>query len=330
MVLALAACTSGGSSTANQGFSPAKPPIRTASYMIATDVCGGPGSTPEVLSFAAGDSGNVAPFTDINGGNTQLDGPWQDYVDSHGIVWVANGNNQAGQGITAYASTANGNVAPLHDISGSNTTLSGSGMPLGVTTDSAGNVYVSDFFNGAIDVFAAGSYGNVAPVRRITGANTQISFPEGIAVDSSGDIWLFNGPQGSPEIAEFGPGANGNVAPIKTISGGNTDLAFEGDLVIDHSGNIWVANQVGPSAALEFAPDESGNDPPERAITGSNTTFVDPIGIAVDQQGYVYVSDYAAAAIDVFGPAENGNVPPAQRIAGSNTDLCQPAGITAH
>src|SRR5271167_4123186 len=54
--------------------------------------------------------------------------------------------------------------------------------------DPGGTIYVADEGANAIDVFAAGANGNVAPMRRIVGPLTQLDQPGDVAVDASGDL----------------------------------------------------------------------------------------------------------------------------------------------
>jgi hypothetical protein len=76
-----------------------------------------------VLTFPASGTGDVAPTTDIMGSNTQLTGSGAVTIDTNGNIYVINtqwgGNPPAS--ITEFAPNANGNVAPINVISGSNT-----------------------------------------------------------------------------------------------------------------------------------------------------------------------------------------------------------------
>ena len=70
------------------------------------------------------------------------------------------------------APDAHDNVAPLRTISGAATRLNG---PVGVTLDTAGNLYVSNSgspVDSSITVYAFGANGNVAPLSIISGAST--------------------------------------------------------------------------------------------------------------------------------------------------------------
>jgi len=86
--------------------------------------------------------------------------------------------------ILGWPLTANGNIAPTIQITGSNTGV-GTGAR-GIAFDSAGNLYVSNL-NAArtatsILVFAPGGNGNVAPIRTIAGSNIGVTTAEYIAI----------------------------------------------------------------------------------------------------------------------------------------------------
>ena len=124
-----------------------------------------------------------------------------------------------------YAAGANGNVSPIQTITGPNTLLD----PVGIAVDSGLNIYVENDSSrsskaGLISVFAAGASGNVSPIRTITGSMTKLVYPEGIALDSMGNIYVASDPRSSTSILVFAAGANGNVEPIRTIKGSNTGM----------------------------------------------------------------------------------------------------------
>ncbi|MGA7871683.1 MAG: hypothetical protein WCA22_12375 [Candidatus Binatus sp.] len=54
--------------------------------------------------------------------------------------------------------------------------------------DSKNNIYVANVFAASITVYSAGSNVNVAPIAAISGPNTHLAFPFGIALDSSDNI----------------------------------------------------------------------------------------------------------------------------------------------
>lgn len=81
--------------------------------------------------------------------------------------------------MTVYAKDANGDVAPIRTISGSNTGIDG---PNGIAVDSDDNVYVAEYFTDSVTEYAKNAHGNVAPIRTISGSNTLLDEPAGLTV----------------------------------------------------------------------------------------------------------------------------------------------------
>src|SRR5208337_1367033 len=65
-------------------------------------------------------------------------------------------------------------------------------------------------FPASITVYSAGSNVNVAPIATISGPNTHLAFPFGIALDSSDNIFVAD----FGRIIVFAAGSNGNVPPM--------------------------------------------------------------------------------------------------------------------
>lgn len=185
--------------------------------------------------FGAGSNGNVAPTRTIGGANTELDYPEGVAVDASGRVYATTGFWGGIQAILVFAAGANGNVAPIQTIAGSNTGLN---LPADVAVDSNDNIYVSNtcgYGCGAVTVYAADASGNVAPIQTISGSATELDGPIGIAVDSVKNIYVSNTQDwyGQPgTITVYSAGSSGNVAPFQTISGTNTRLLYPAGLAV--------------------------------------------------------------------------------------------------
>ncbi len=259
------------------------------------------------------------PINLIGGSNTGLTNPQYIAFDSAKRAYVTNYNTGSSTGsITIYASQATGSVLPLATISGATSTL---GQVRGITLDAAGNLYVANVafppsLTSSILVFAAGSAGNAGPARTVSGALTGLSFPTGIALDTSANLYVAN--SGNATIAQFAATATGNVAPKKVIGGPLTGLVIPTGLAVDATGNVYVTD-VGPgnSKIAVFAPTATGNTAPIRVVSGAVTTLNTPTDVKLDAAGNMYVTNTGTGKILVFPASSNGNVPPSATLNGA-------------
>ena len=80
------------------------------------------------------------------------------------------------------------------------------------------------FLPASITVYDKKARGNTAPVRVITGPNTQLNWPAGLFVDSErGELYVAN--DGGKSILVFSATAEGNAAPIRVLKGPRTKLS---------------------------------------------------------------------------------------------------------
>ena len=175
----------------------------------------------------------------------------------------------------------------------------------------------SDLSSGStsITVYAAGASGNATPSATITGNNTGLSGPHGIALDAAGRLYVANG--GSDTITVYAAGATGNAAPIATIAGANTGLSGPIGLAFDPAGRLYVTNDAG--SVTVYAAGASGNVAPIATIGGSsstdNTGLNYPVGIARDGAGRLYVTNPGPNTVTVFAAGASGNATPATTIS---------------
>jgi len=234
------------------------------------------------------------------------------------------GNNS----VTVYASGAHGDATPIQAIAGSSTDLDG---PTAVALDSDANVYVANYGNGSPDpnsitVYNAGANGNVTPRQLLSGSNTGLSLPDGIAIDPLNSALFFVANFHSSTITAYSTDANGNEAPSATLGGSNTGLSDPSSIAFDSSGDLYVANFANSTVTV-YAPGSSGNVAPKQTISGGATGLNTPDGITVDSKGNIYVANWKPASLLVYAAGANGNVSPIETIHGKNTELSQAGGI---
>src|SRR5437870_6249497 len=208
----------------------------TATATVTGGVAGkslyvGSPATASILVYAPGASGNATPTATIAGSNTGLTGSYGIALDGAGNLYVANAG--VPYSITVYAAGASGNAPPTATIAGGNTGLN---FPAGIALDGAGNIYVANanfnFSSGSITVYAAGANGDATPTATITGGNTGLSAPFGIALDGAGNIYVTN--LGSNNVTVYAAGANGNATPAATSVGG---VSGPRGIAVDGAGN---------------------------------------------------------------------------------------------
>jgi len=243
---------------------------------------------PAILIFdsASTKTGNIAPTRSIVGAATNLTGPIAVALDvTRNLLYVADGPDVL---VYSSASTVNGNVAPVRTITPNSGFTSGIG---GIFLDSgADRLYLSDPATPAVAIFdnANALNGNTAGSRTLVGANTQLTQPGSLIVDSSNRLIVSN--FSPPRIIIFSNAAttSGNTSPAGTLT--STDMTGPNQITLNASnGDLYVADPFG-ARVLVFAnaATVNGNTAATRNITGANTGFgaggtvAGPRGVALD------------------------------------------------
>ena len=247
----------------------------------------------------------------IAGALTRLSRPTGVFVDEmNQELYVANdwyGVPAFANAIMVYDLAADGNAAPLRVIQGAATTLGG---PVGVAIDLDNDeVVVANYFvngRGSLTAYPRLANGNVAPNWTIQGANTGLSLPQALAVDSINDeIVVANSAYDTPNagnILVFGRLDTGDVVPIRKIDGPAALLCNPTGLALDLVHNeLFVANSgigagtCGQSVAV-YTRTANGNAAPLRYLPGPPADLTSgmafPVAVAVTTGQTIVMGPY--------------------------------------
>ena len=202
-----------------------------------------PAAVVTTLAGTAGEYGSI----DGTGAAARFSGPTGIATDRAGNVYVSDGNH------TIRKITPAGVVSTLAGRTGVHGSLDGTGtaacfnLPLDVAVDDTGNVYVADFDNKTIrKVTPAGVVTTLAGMARVggsadgTGAAARFNQPEGIAVDSAGNVYVAD--RSNHTIRKISPA--GVVTTIVGVAGrpGFTEGALPGR--IGHPVGVAVSGDL--------------------------------------------------------------------------------------
>ena len=131
--------------------------------------------------------------------------------------------------------------------------------PQGVASDSAGNIYIGDSYNGVVRKVSpngiistiAGIYGQGSPiVNGVPATQSALHFPTALACDGSGDVYVADTYGSQVRVIS----ANGNISAVA----GTGTAAFSGDggpataaslnqagtLAVDGAGNVYISDRL--------------------------------------------------------------------------------------
>jgi sugar lactone lactonase YvrE len=252
---------------------------------------------PEILKFASAATGSATPTVTLTAGQNTFDLPALLAVSPQGQLSVADDLGV----IYTFPADLTSSTAPSSSIT---YVQSQDGQISGLAVDGSGNVYVSDAATNVIDIFSASSSGATAPIRTITGTDSNtFSLLLAISVDSTGNLAVDNYNQ-QDDIYENSPALtahhfqpqrqNPRLRPSAITLHPHTDLPAA-------STSIFV-----------FAPGATGNAAPIRTLSGATTTIYEPDGVTLDQVDNLYYVDFAGGSpvVMTFSSTATGNVAP--------------------
>ncbi len=237
-------------------------------------------------------------------------------VDNAGNLFVADTSNHTIRKVTpeGVVTTLAGSAGLGGSADGTNSTARFF-VPNGVAVDSAGNVYVADTGNNKIrkvtrDGVVTTLAGSAGPGGSADGTNSTARFasPEGIAVDSAGDLYVADsGNQTIRKVTSAGVVTTlaGSALQSGSADGTNSAARFNFPIAVsvDTQGTLYVADnnngtirQVTSDGTVTTLAGSAGQAGTVDGA-GSAARFIAPRSVALDSAGTLYVADYNANTI---------------------------------
>ncbi len=244
-------------------------------HVFVLNVSSEPGAEGSILEFAAGTTGGEtddAPIRAVAGARTGLSDSRALALDTNRNLYVVNGGGAGGSSVAVFESGAAGDVSPARTIAGPDTGLAN---PQGLAVDLAGAIYVSNQDTSSISVYAASAAGgatDIAPDRLISGGETRLNGPAGLALDNAGRIVVAN--RLANEVLVYSGNASGNVDPVRVLSGSNVWAGGAVGVGVGAGGWIFLACGTNiPYRINKYAPEPKvSNVSPAIGTAGGGTS----------------------------------------------------------
>jgi hypothetical protein len=273
-----------------------------------------------VVTTYAGLAGNSG-LVDGTGSAARFSSPTGIAADSAGTVYVSDVGNNAIRQIAAggVVTTIAGGSSGSADGTGSAAKFF---APRAIAVDSGGTLYVADSNNhtirkitagGVVTTFAgqAGAPGFVDG----TGSAARFNFPNGLAVDSTGILYVADSAnQSIRQVTAAGVVttlAGGGPANAGWLDATGTAARFSNPvgMAVDSTGNLYVSetgsNVIRKITAGAVVTTVAGDPFWTGTDDGGYTRFSGPQSVAVDAHGAVYVADSRNNSIRTSAPPRN-------------------------
>jgi len=272
--------------------------------------CNGGVVTTFVGSGASGTAGNP----NGTGLAAILDTPSGIAIDSSGNFYMTEGLGQRIRKITpagVVTTPAGPLVASSPGYADGTGTAASFNYPSAVAADSAsGNIYVTDWGNdrirkitpaGVVTTIAGATSPTASVYGYVNGTGNVVRFNSvaGLAVDSSGDIYISD--SANARIRKMTPSgvvttfAGSGTSAHVDGTGVGASFSGPGGMTIDASNNLYVIDgsarirKITPAGVVTTIGGPWGNGYSDGA--GAAASFKSPMGIAVAPSGYMYVAD---------------------------------------
>lgn len=201
---------------------------------------------------------------------------------------------------SAAVSTVAGSTSGYADGQG---TLAKFASPRDIAIDNGGNLYVADNNNqrirkispnGSVTTFAGSTIGNTNG----PGTSAQFNYPEGIAVDATGSIFVVDSENHSiRKITSAGVVSTlaGSTSGFADGQGATAQFNFPIGIAVDATGNVYVADtenyKIRKITSAGMVTTLAGSTQGFADGTGTAAQFNFPTGITIDANGNLYLTD---------------------------------------
>ncbi len=274
-------------------------------------------TTDGVVSTIGGDGS--FDYQDGQGTSAKMNQPWGIAVNkTTGYIFITDRGddhirkiNSTGY-VSSYAGSTEGNA------NGNTLANAQFYQPQGIAIDGFNNIYVTDRWNSLIRDIVSGGYvltiagNNTSAYINGNGSSSAFYFPDGLAIDPSGDnMYIADHTnncirklviQGGNDATTFAGSSVANNGAGGFIDGTGTGARFSGPsgLAIDADGNLYVADNgngmirkitpAGVVTTVAGRPNLPDSDQYKDGL-GPFCSIYQPLGIAVDAIGDIYITD---------------------------------------
>ena len=173
----------------------------------------------------------------------------------------------------------------------------GAWQPLGITFDAAGNFYVTNLAGEAATVL---QFDRTGAIVRTLGAAEGMSFPNGVAVDKDGYVYVTDSNNG--RLLVFGK--EGTVVARIGRGADAGKLGLPRGIAVDEKGRVFIVDTTGQGVQVDKAYAAGSQRLEFVGFVGTqgvgNGQFSFPNGVAVDARGRIYVSDSSNNRVQVW------------------------------
>jgi len=296
----------------------------------------------------------ISGSADGQGTNASFNYPNSITRDGQGNLYVTDPSNQ-----TIRKIDSNNNVTTIAGQVGNQGSANGQGTnatfyyPTGITSDSQGNLYVTDLYNETIrKVDSNYTVTTIAGQVGLQGssdgpaANVDWFITPAITVDGQGNLFVADNVNN--DILKIGTNDSvttiaGQVGNAGSANGQGTNASFNtpNGITVDSKGNLYVADsgndtirKIGSNNNVTTIAGQAGISGRANG-QGTNATFYYPIGITSDGKGNLYVTDLYNDIIRKIDSSNNVTTIAGQagisgraNGQGTNATFYYPTGIT--